>query len=322
MVNLKLLAVKIGDELKYDTTVKEIDRIAEAIFDFDCLEFPNDDITSDRAKTVYDWVMTLEKQPLIEEHKLYLLKEFVEGLTLENHPARNLIYENISKTCKECKKKLRKSIVDLKAAAVYLVNGEWGDEFEHQYIHSYNSIELCIAVLNELCELDLTHDNGYGDADTFMTLVFSNVISKKNVGTKLNEWYDPLENSIKNSNQDKSPTILQVNETEFERNNPLENSIQSIKTGKNEETLKQQINQNFYGNVGNIATGDINNYNINLYLNALEKVIEDSDSIPPEEKKNLIGKIRDVAKNPYVSSISSSLIVEAIKALSTGVKPF
>lgn len=32
MTNLKLLAVQIGDEIKYDTTLNEINRIAEAIF--------------------------------------------------------------------------------------------------------------------------------------------------------------------------------------------------------------------------------------------------------------------------------------------------
>lgn len=37
MPNLEILAIKIGNELKYDTTVNEIERIAKPIFNFDFL---------------------------------------------------------------------------------------------------------------------------------------------------------------------------------------------------------------------------------------------------------------------------------------------
>ncbi|AEG17675.1 hypothetical protein [Methanobacterium paludis] len=91
----------------------------------------------------------------------------------------------------------------------------------------------------------------------------------------------------------------------------------------NEEVPKQNITHvNVNGNVENLALGDINTYNTSIYLNALIKAIEKAEEISPEEKKNLIDKIKDVAKNPYVSSISSSLIVESIKVLLTSFKPF
>ena len=82
------------------------------------------------------------------------------------------------------------------------------------------------------------------------------------------------------------------------------------------------ITQHFHGNVGNLALGDINTYNTNIYLNALIKAIEESNEIPEEDKKSLIDKIKDVAHDPYVSSIGAAAIFEGIKALSMGVKPF
>lgn len=97
MVNLKLLAVKIGDGLKYDTSIKQIDRIADAIFDFECLEFPQDNITSERAQLIYDLVMTLNEQEISEEQKLFLLKEFVEELAPEDNPIRDLFENNKEK---------------------------------------------------------------------------------------------------------------------------------------------------------------------------------------------------------------------------------
>ncbi|MBB6062799.1 uncharacterized protein (TIGR02391 family) [Thermosipho japonicus] len=61
-LNYKIIAVEVGDLLKYDTTINEINRIAEAIFNFEREEFPNENITSSRAKLIYDWIMTLGKQ--------------------------------------------------------------------------------------------------------------------------------------------------------------------------------------------------------------------------------------------------------------------
>ena len=58
-MNYKLIGTQIGDLLKYDTTINEINRIAKATFNFDVSNFPNDSITSERAQIIYNWVMTL-----------------------------------------------------------------------------------------------------------------------------------------------------------------------------------------------------------------------------------------------------------------------
>lgn len=71
--------------------------------------------------------------------------------------------------------------------------------------------------------------------------------------------------------------------------------------------------QYYFEKVENFALGDINNYNTKIYLNALIHAIEESRDIPPEEKKNLVDKIKNIVNNPYVSGIGVGLIVEAIK---------
>jgi len=58
MGNYRLLAIELGQLLKYSTTLREIDRYAGAIFSFQCQSFPNEAITSQRAQLIYDWIMT------------------------------------------------------------------------------------------------------------------------------------------------------------------------------------------------------------------------------------------------------------------------
>ena len=106
MVNFKLIAIKLGDELKYNITFNEIDRMARAVFDFEVSPHPLDSITSVRAQSIYDWVMTLAEQPIDEERKMSLIQNFIYALTPENSPLRNLIKETpeLSKTVKPGKK--------------------------------------------------------------------------------------------------------------------------------------------------------------------------------------------------------------------------
>jgi uncharacterized protein (TIGR02391 family) len=82
--NPKLAAIRIGDSLKYDTSVNEIDRIASAAFPFAREEFPSEGITSVRARRIYDWLMTLFKQRLPDAEKLQLLQSFLISLTPPN----------------------------------------------------------------------------------------------------------------------------------------------------------------------------------------------------------------------------------------------
>ena len=95
MVNFRLIGIKLGEGLKYTTSINEINRIASAIFDFKVSSHPHESITSSRSQLIYDWVMTLAEQPIEEKKKLQLLQEFINALTPEDSPLGNLIKETV-----------------------------------------------------------------------------------------------------------------------------------------------------------------------------------------------------------------------------------
>jgi hypothetical protein len=53
--------------------------------------------------------------------------------------------------------------------------------------------------------------------------------------------------------------------------------------------------------------------NGSIVLDALSDAIENSENIPEINKESLIDKLKDVKNDPYISSIGSGLIVEALK---------
>jgi len=95
MINYKLIAMKFGEGLKYGTSINEIERVATAVFDFGSSSHPHENITSSRSQLIYDWVMTLSEQAIDEEKKLLLLQDFINYLTPQGNPLRNLIKEVI-----------------------------------------------------------------------------------------------------------------------------------------------------------------------------------------------------------------------------------
>lgn len=76
----KLEAIRLGEQLKYQTSLNQINRIASACFNFNVREHPNENITSTRAQVIYNWVMTLYGQPMSEREKSELLKRFADAL--------------------------------------------------------------------------------------------------------------------------------------------------------------------------------------------------------------------------------------------------
>jgi hypothetical protein len=82
--NWKLLATQLGEAIKYRISINEIGRIASAIFDFQCTSYPNPHMTSSRSQAVYDWVMTLGRQPITKERKTELYQSFVLHLGISD----------------------------------------------------------------------------------------------------------------------------------------------------------------------------------------------------------------------------------------------
>jgi uncharacterized protein (TIGR02391 family) len=91
VLNWKLIAIKLGDFLKYGGSVREVELAASGVFPFECTEEPNPTITSRIARTVYSWVMTLADKSMQEDEKLMLLQKFVLELAPNNNDARKIV---------------------------------------------------------------------------------------------------------------------------------------------------------------------------------------------------------------------------------------
>jgi len=89
--NYELIAVSLGDTVKWGTSVKEIARIAKATLKIVPTNYPHPDITSTRAQMVYDWVMSLANSSLPEEEKKDRLRHFIVGLLPEGEERKEFL---------------------------------------------------------------------------------------------------------------------------------------------------------------------------------------------------------------------------------------
>jgi uncharacterized protein (TIGR02391 family) len=97
-MNIKLIAIQIGDAVKHKKSLNEINRVAEAVFRFPCQEFPNDSITSERAQSIYDWIMSLEHHPRFPGELEQSLIDFVKFLTHDERDLQHTLL-NILSNC-------------------------------------------------------------------------------------------------------------------------------------------------------------------------------------------------------------------------------
>jgi uncharacterized protein (TIGR02391 family) len=82
---LRLIAIQVGDELKFDVTLNDIDRAASALFRFQKESFPHHAITSQRAQLVYDWLLSLAKQRMADEERQTLITRFCLAISPDSH---------------------------------------------------------------------------------------------------------------------------------------------------------------------------------------------------------------------------------------------
>jgi uncharacterized protein (TIGR02391 family) len=83
-MNYRLIAIQIGDVLKFHTSIKDIDRAAKSVFTFQKEVFPNDSsISSARAKLIYEWILTLAKQNMNNDDRNLQLHNFISSITPE-----------------------------------------------------------------------------------------------------------------------------------------------------------------------------------------------------------------------------------------------
>lgn len=81
--NYRLIAVAVGDALKWDASLNEIGRAATALFKFNIETFPNASITSSRAQLVHDWILSLAKQEMERDARNALLVKFCQRIVPE-----------------------------------------------------------------------------------------------------------------------------------------------------------------------------------------------------------------------------------------------
>ncbi len=75
-MEIRLIATQIGDRLKYDTSVNEINRIGQSTLKVAKETFSNDSITSVRAKEIYSWIMTLGKTSMNSDERTKRIVKF------------------------------------------------------------------------------------------------------------------------------------------------------------------------------------------------------------------------------------------------------
>lgn len=78
--NIRLLAIETGDVIKRDSSVKEIDRLAQSLFPCSRDHYPNDSITSERSKLIYDWFLSLGRHQMESSQRSMLLRTFLEKI--------------------------------------------------------------------------------------------------------------------------------------------------------------------------------------------------------------------------------------------------
>lgn len=84
-INFQHIAFQIGNDLKYSIAVKDIDRVGQSILKITKQNFPTDSITSVRAQTLYNWVMSLARTSLESDERVKRLMKFLLEVTPEEH---------------------------------------------------------------------------------------------------------------------------------------------------------------------------------------------------------------------------------------------
>ncbi|MBF0464951.1 MAG: TIGR02391 family protein [Nitrospirae bacterium] len=93
-MNYRLIATNIGHWHWNNIEINYIGMIANALFPFQKESFPNDFITSETAKLIYDWILTLAKQNMEESKINELLYKFIKEITPNTD--MNDIYEYLN----------------------------------------------------------------------------------------------------------------------------------------------------------------------------------------------------------------------------------
>lgn len=112
------------------------------------------------------------------------------------------------------------------------------------------------------------------------------------------KWYKAIEIEF-NDNYIEIKNWIEKDPSKEESQNSMQNVIQLIGN-----------NNNFSGNTLNL--GDIK---LEIFLKGLESSLEANPSIPEEDKKTLLSKLKDFANTPYLSGLMVNSIFNYIQPL-------
>ena len=83
-MNYRLIAIQVGNLLKYSITINDVNRDANSVFRFSKEDFSNESITSSRAKLIHEWILTLAKQKMNNGERNQQLIKFLKLITPED----------------------------------------------------------------------------------------------------------------------------------------------------------------------------------------------------------------------------------------------
>lgn len=84
-INIQRIAIEVGETLKWNTAVNEINRLGQAILRVTKQVFPNAAITSVRQQEIYNWLCSLGSADKLAHERLRLLAEFCLAIAGTTH---------------------------------------------------------------------------------------------------------------------------------------------------------------------------------------------------------------------------------------------
>lgn len=87
-MNVENIAIQVGNKLKNDVSLNEINRTGLAILKVTRRSFPNPAISSERAQCIFNWLLSLAQVPLSDDEKTKRLVHFCTELSPDGKRAQ------------------------------------------------------------------------------------------------------------------------------------------------------------------------------------------------------------------------------------------
>ena len=89
-VDYKFLARQLGKALGRKVSYQKVAKIAKDLFNFECKLHPDSGMVYMNSQNIYDWVISLSEQPISNQRKMRLLRQFISVLAPEDSPLATL----------------------------------------------------------------------------------------------------------------------------------------------------------------------------------------------------------------------------------------